>query len=100
MPVIRLTGNTQFINAAANVIALANTYGANATSGATMLYIYNSNNSPQTLILANSEGSFSFTIPSNTVLEFDKLSTDTLQASSNTSNGCIYATPVAKSPEE
>jgi hypothetical protein len=33
MTIVKITGNTQFINAAANVIPLSNTYGANATQG-------------------------------------------------------------------
>ena len=39
---IRITGNSQFINSTANSIPLANSFGANATLGATSLYVYNS----------------------------------------------------------
>jgi hypothetical protein len=78
MTVVKITGNTQFINSAANVIPLANTYGGNATSGATSLYLYNSNTSALTITLANSQGSFIFAIPPSIVLILNKVSTDTL----------------------
>jgi hypothetical protein len=94
LTVVRLTGNSQFINAAANVIALANTYGANATQGATSLYLYNSNTSSQTITLVNSQGSFTFAIPPSTVIILNKNASDTLQCASNTSNGFIYANPI------
>ena len=96
MTVIRITGNSQFINSVANVISLANTYGANATSGATCLYL-DPNTSGQVLTLANSEGSFNFTIPPSTVLVLAKNNSDTL-ACAGGSNGFICATPIARVP--
>ena len=99
MTVIRITGNSQFINSVANVISLANTYGANATSGATCLYLYNSNTSGQVLTLANSEGSFNFTISSEHCAPFLPKTIPTLSPVLRAeSNGFICATPIARVP--
>jgi hypothetical protein len=65
MESVRLTGNTLTINSTANVVPLANTYGANAASGATCLYVYNSNTANggvANLMLSNLKGSFVFGI--------------------------------------
>ena len=99
MTIVKITGNTQFINAAANVIPLSNTYGAHATQGATSLYIYNSNTSVQVLTLANTLGSFTFTIPPSTEIVLNKNSSDTLQCAANSSNGFLIANPIARTPD-
>lgn len=96
-PVVRICGNSQFINGAANVISLANTYLAAANAGSTMLYVYNSNNSVQTIFLSNSQGVFTFDIAGNSVILLSKNATD-LVASANAANGYIYANPIARSP--
>jgi hypothetical protein len=78
MTVVHLTENSLFINSTANVIPLANTYGANATAGATCLYLFNSNTAVQTITLANTQGSFTFTIPPSTAIILNKNASDTL----------------------
>lgn len=97
--VVRITGNTGFINGAANVIPLGANYRANATQGATQLYIYNSSNgSAQTVLLSNSLGTFSFAVPPLMAVQINKVSSDTVQCSSNSSNGILVVNPIARSP--
>jgi hypothetical protein len=84
------------VNAVANAIFLANSCGANV--GATSLLLWNSNTAVQTITLANSEGSFTFSLPPSAVVILQKNASDTLQCSSNAANGFIYANPISKGP--
>ena len=98
MESVRLTGNSFTINSTANVVPLANTYGANATSGATCLYIYNSNTANggvAKLMLSNSQGSFVFGIPPGAIIVLNKVSTDTV----NSAATGLIANPIQKTPD-
>jgi hypothetical protein len=98
MESVRLTGNSFTINSTANVVPLANTYGANAASGATCLYVYNSNTANggvANLMLSNTQGTFVFGIPPGAILILNKGSTDTV----NSAATGLIANPIQKTPD-
>jgi hypothetical protein len=90
--VIKITGNTMVINTSPNCIPLANTFLANATQGASCVWIF-SYLGNSTITLANSQGSFTFYLPGATELVLQKQPSDTLFATVN----CI-ANPIQKTP--
>jgi hypothetical protein len=96
MTVIRLTGNTYTINSTANTVPLANAFGENAASGATSLYIYNANTTAaQTLQLSNTQGSWTFAIPPNSVIILEKYAGDSV----NSSSTFLTANPIERTSE-
>lgn len=100
MTTIRLVGNTFTSNSTANVVPIANTYGANATSGATCMYISNPVGNNVVITIANTLGSFTFTMPANAdPIILQKVSTDTIStALANGTSAGLTINPVAKVP--
>jgi hypothetical protein len=99
MTVVRLTGNTLTLNSASTVVPLANNYNANSSQGASSVYIWNSNTTSAVLVLANSQGSFTFTVPGSSVLILNKVPSDTIACSSNSTNGYLICNPIQKCPD-
>jgi hypothetical protein len=93
MAVVKITGNTVTLNSTPTVVPLSNTYLANATQGASCVYIYNPANTATTLTIANTQGNNSFSIPPTMDIVLIKQPSDALTASAN-----LVANPIAKQP--
>jgi hypothetical protein len=93
MAVIKITGNTVTLNSTATAVPLSNSYSANATQGASCVYIYNPEATSTVLTIANSEGNNTFSIPPSAEIVLIKQPSDALTASAN-----LVANPIAKEP--
>jgi hypothetical protein len=94
MTVCKIVGNTTTINSTPSYVPVSNTFGTNATAGATCVWIYNIQTSNTVLTLANSTGNVTFTIPPNTAIVLSKYAPDQLTASAN-----LIANPIVRVPD-
>jgi hypothetical protein len=94
MAVVKITGNAVTLNSTATVVPLSNTYSANATQGASCVYIYNAQTGTVVLTIANSQGNNTFTVPPSMSIVLIKQPSDALTASAN-----LVANPIAKTRE-